>query len=145
MLVICLHCLLLESLVNSFLGCKLLDIILSVLIISIHLLESLTGDAHVCSLRLVCHLKDLFLLIESLFYGRLYHLLVTKWTFEAVIGWMLLNLAPIINLLVVLLSQFSHQLFHFSVNPLPKTIVVENVIALSGHNLLIRLEIVTAN
>ena len=67
MLLICLHCLLLESLVDGFLICELLDIILSVLIISVHLLESLAGDAHVGGLRLVRHLEDLFLLIESLF------------------------------------------------------------------------------
>ena len=67
MLLISLHCLLLESLIDSFLIRELLDIILSVLIISIHLLESLTGDAHVGGLGLVCQQKDLFLLIESLF------------------------------------------------------------------------------
>ena len=145
MLVICLHGLLLESLVDGILNCELLDIILSVLIVSIHLLESLTGDAHIGGLRLVRHFQDLFLLIESFFHARLYHFLVAEGTFETVIGWVLLNLAPIVDLLVVLLSQINHQLLQFCVNPLPKTIVMENVIALSGDNLLISLEIVTAN
>ena len=58
---------------------------------------------------------------------------------------MMLNLAPIVDLYVMLLSQIDHHLLQFGVNPLPKTIVVENVIALSGHNLLICLEIITAN
>ena len=53
MLLIRLHGLLLESLVDGILGRELLHIILSVLVISIHLLESLTGDAHVGGLRLV--------------------------------------------------------------------------------------------
>ena len=57
---------------------------------------------------------------------------------------MLLNLAPIVDLLIMLLGQVDHQLLQFGVNPLPKTIVVENVIALSGHNLLIWFEIVSA-
>ena len=45
----------------------------------------------------------------------------------------------------MLLGQINHHLFQFCVNPLPKTIVMENVIALSGYNLLISLEIITAN
>ena len=104
MLVICLHGLLLESLVQCFLICELLDIIQSVLIISVHLLESLTGDAHVGRLRLIRHLKDLFLFILSLLYTRLYHLLVAEGTLEAVVGRVLLNLAPVIDLLIILLS-----------------------------------------
>ena len=71
--------------------------------------------------------------------------MVAEWTFEAVIGWVVLNLAPIVDLYVMLLSQIDHHLLQFGVNPLPKTIVVENVIALSGHNLLIWFEIVSAN
>ena len=58
---------------------------------------------------------------------------------------MLLNLAPIVDLLVMLLSQIDHHLLQSGVDPLPETIVVENVIALSGHNLLICFEIVSAN
>ena len=104
MLLICLHCLLLESLVDSFLICKLLDIILSVLIIPVHLLESLAGDAHVGGLRLVRQLEDLFLLILSLLIACLYQFLITEWTFEAVISWLVLNLTPIIDHLVMLLS-----------------------------------------
>ena len=104
MLLIRLHGLLLESLVDGILGSELLHIILSVLVISIHLLESLTGDAHVGRLRLVRHLKDLFLFILSLLYTRLYHLLVAEGTLEAVVGRVLLNLAPVIDLLVILLS-----------------------------------------
>ena len=104
MLLIRLHGLLLESLVDGILGRELLHIILSVLVISIHLLESLTGDAHVGGLRLVRQLENLFLLILSLLIACLNQFLIAEWTFEAVISWVMLNLTPIVDHLVMLLS-----------------------------------------